>query len=237
MLATALFTILTFAPPSPTETPTETPPESPIARRFGGFVGVEWRVMGIGGHLSHGPGFQAGAILFDHLMIGVAGIARPGPINPQTFAYTLPEGETYKGKSTLHLRSDGSVLGLLVAPFHDFRRAPLSVELPVMVGLGGFGFYLHGEDREVPDDRRVSAWENELFDERDSDPINLVLDVGLRLSVTPRGSSPSSLARHVRPYFGVHYLWVPGFDTALRTSYSGFSGVVGVKFGKFPGPR
>jgi hypothetical protein len=231
MLAFTISTILALAPPTtvapePTSTAAEAQP--PIGRRFGGFVGAEWRVMGIGGHVSHGPGFQAGAIFFDHLAIGVAGIARPGPINPATFSHDLPAGQTYKGKSTLHLRSDGNTLGLLVAPFYDFRRAPLSLELPIMIGYGGFGFYLHGDDRKVPDDRRVSDWENELFDGRDSDPVNLVIDLGVRLSFTPRR------ARTVRVHVGVHYMWVPGFDTAVRANYDGVSGVLGIKFGKFP---
>jgi len=233
MFALSFWTLLAFAPPAeagPAGEPLAAT-EPPIARRFGGFVGAEWRVMGIGGHLSHGPGFSVGAIFFDHLALGLSGFARSGPINPQTFTYALPEGQTYKGQTSLKLRSDGSVIGLLIAPFHDFRRVPLNLELPIMVGYGGFGFYLHGEDRKVPDDRRVSEWENDLLDGRDSDPVNLALELGLRLAWTPRS------AAQVRPYLGVHYLWVPGFDTAVLTNYNGISGVIGVKFGKFPGAR
>lgn len=206
-------------------------PKKPVWRRVGGFVGLEWRALGLGGHLSHGPGFQAGAIVFDHLAIGVAGFMRPGPINPRTFTFDLPEGQTYRGQSQLELRSDGSVLGLMVAPFHDLRRVPLSLELPVLVGYGGFGFYLHGDDREVPDDRRVSEWENDLLGDRDSDPVNLVVDVGLRLAWTPRR------AEHLRPYLGVHYTWVTGFDTTIASRYDGASGVIGIKFGSFPARR
>lgn len=216
---------------APGPTPTTTPVASeqrPIWRRVGGFVGVDWRVLGLAGHVSHGPGFQAGVILFDHLAIGIAGVARPGPINPATFTYDLPAGQSYKGKSRLHLRSDGNTIGLLVAPFFDLRRVPLSIELPLMVGYGGFGFYLHGEDREVPDGRRVSAWENELLGGRDSDASNLAIEVGVRLAWTPRA------APYVRPYLGVHHTWIPGFSTAVRSNYDGFSGVLGIKFGRFP---
>lgn len=238
-----LTTALSTAAPASTASPTESPPSSetetetettappPVWRRFGGFVGLEWRMLGIGGHLSHGPGFQAGAIFFDHLAVGLAGFWRPGTINPRTFDFELPDGQTYRGQSQLKLRSDGSVIGVLIAPFHDFRRVPLSVELPVLVGYGGFGFYLHGDDRKVPDDRRVSEWENDLLGDKDSDPVNLVVDVGLRLALTPRKT------KHLRPYFGVHYTWVTGFDTTIASRYDGVSGVVGIKFGKFPGRR
>ncbi len=51
-----------------------------------------------------------------------------------------------------------------------------------MVGYGGFGFYLHGDDRKTPDGRRVSEWEDELLDGRDADANNLVLDVGMRVA-------------------------------------------------------
>ena len=79
----------------------------------------------------------------------------------------------------------------------------------MLVGLGGFGFYLHGDDRKVPDDRRVSDWENDLLGDKDSDTSNVVVDTGVRLAWTPRS------APHVRPYIGVHYTWVIGFDTTV----------------------
>ncbi len=214
--------------------PSEPIAETPRAKdgpKVGAFVGADWRVMGLAGHLSHGPGWQIGVSLWRHLSFGLAGFARPGPINPATFRVPVPNGGTYRGKGTLELRSDGSVLGAFVAPYFDFRRAPLSLELPVLVGFGGFGFYLHGDDRKVPDDRRVSEWENDLLGDKDSDPSNLVIDAGLRLSWTPRASP------YVRPYVGVHYTWVTGFDTTVRSSYDGFSGVLGVKFGRWVGPR
>ncbi|MEM9458453.1 MAG: hypothetical protein AAGF11_30025 [Myxococcota bacterium] len=195
--------------------------------KVGAFVGADWRVLGLSGHLSHGPGFQIGLSLWRHVSFGLAGFARPGPINPVTFRVPVPDGGTYRGKSTVSLRSDGGVVGAFVAPYFDLRRAPLSIEIPVLVAYGGFGFYLHGEDRKVPDDRRVSEWENELLDGRDSDPVNLVIDAGIRLAWTPPAQ------RHIRPYLGVHYTWVPGFDTAVRGNYDGFSGVLGVKFGRW----
>lgn len=195
--------------------------------KVGAFVGVDWRVLGLANHLSHGPGFQIGLSLWRHLSFGLAGFARPGPVNPVTFRVPVPDGGTYRGQDTLDLRSDGSVIGAFVAPYFDLRRAPVSIEIPVMVAYGGFGFYLHGEDRKVPDDRRVSEWEDDLLDGRDADASNLVIDAGIRLAWTPRAQP------HVRPYLGVHYTQVFGYDTAVRSSYNGFSGVLGVKFGRW----
>lgn len=190
------------------------------------FVGVDWRVMGLAEHVSHGPGFQAGALLFwGHLKVGLSGFARPGPINPTTFHVAL-NGRTYMGRSEFDLRSDGAVFGLFAAPrFTMPGLSWLDVEVPVMVGYGAFGFYLHGRDRETPDGRRVSQWENELLEGRDSS-FGLALDVGLRLSFRV----PLSW---LRPYVGVHFTNVFGYDAFVRRDYLGPSGVAGVEFGGF----
>jgi hypothetical protein len=190
------------------------------------FVGIDWRVNGLAGHLSHGPGFQLGALLFHgHLKVGLAGFSRPGSLNPETFRVAL-DGTTYRGQSTLDLRSDGGVVGVFIAPrFTMPGLAWLDVELPILFGQGGFGFYLHGDDRDTPDGRRVSEWENELLDGRDAS-INLALDVGLRLSFR-------TAASWLRPYIGVHYTNVFGYDTFVRDDYSGFGGVAGVEVGGF----
>ncbi|HJL06751.1 MAG TPA: hypothetical protein RMH85_11385 [Polyangiaceae bacterium LLY-WYZ-15_(1-7)] len=217
------------APPSapPSTTPADAAASAAEAPFAAPFVGLDWRVMRLAGHTSHGPGFQVGALLFrGHLKVRVAGFARPGPINPATFEHTLPDGETYRGQGTLALRSDGSVVGLLLAPRFEIPGARwMAVELPLLVGWGAFGFYLHDEDRETPDGRRVSEWENELLDGADSGA-GLALDVGLRVSF--RTPLP-----WLRPYVGVHHLWVVGYDATLRGSYDGFSGVAGIELGGF----
>jgi len=193
--------------------------EAPVAAPF---LDIGWRVLGLADHVSHGPDFQVGVRLWDHLKIGVAGFARPGPINPRSFRHDLPAGETYRGQSSLDLRSDGSVVGLLVAPTFRVRR--LNVEIPVLVGFGAFGFYLTGDDRETPDGDRVSTWENRLMDEADSGA-GIALDVGIRLSIDTR-------LPYVRPFVGLHYTRLFGYDALLASSYDGFSGVVGVAFGR-----
>lgn len=217
---------LSFATPEGAQSPSP-----PATSPHGGFVDLGWRAYGLGGHFSHGPAFSAGAILSRYFEIGIAGIARPGPLNPRTFSVTVPDGGTYRGQSTLNLRSDGAAMGLLLGARLPVRNAPVEFEFPVMIGYGGFGFYLHGEDRETPDGRRVSEWEDELLDGRDADANNLVLDVGVRVALAPKR------APFLRPYIGVHYTLVTPYDTAVLADYSGFSGAIGIRFGRFPGRR
>lgn len=190
----------------------------------GGFVDLEWRVMGLGGHVSHGPGFAAGVTLWDgRLRLGVAGLGRPGPWNPAEFEVTLPAGETYRGKRVLSLRSDGAMSGVHVALALPLNHS-LSLAVPATIGYGGFGFYLHGDDRQTPDGRRVSEWENELFGGKDS-YLGLVVDAGLRL-YWHLDDAP-----WLRPYVAGYYTTVPNFDTLVRDDYSGLSGALGIEVG------
>jgi hypothetical protein len=193
---------------------------------LGGFVDLEWRAMGMASHLSHGPGFAAGVTLWNGtLRLGLAGINRPGPWNPATFDVTLPDDVSYRGKRTLSLRSDGSMAGVHVALGFAVPRVPwLAVTVPITVGYGGFGFYLHDQDRKTPDGRRVSAWEDELFAGRDSF-LGIVLDGGVRLNLVTHDTP------WLRPYAGVYYTAVPGFTTLAQDSYAGFSFALGVELG------
>lgn len=191
--------------------------------RIGVFVGMDWRALLLAGHASHGPGFQAGVILWDHLKLGVAGFARPGPINPKTFEVTPVDGQTYRGQSTVTLRSDGAVIGILVAPTFDVGDE-LNLEIPATVGQGAFGFYLTGQDRETPDGRRVSDWENDLLDGRDASG-GLAIDAGVRLNW--------KLDTWIRPYVGVHYTTVVGYDAFVRQSFDGPSFLLGLQLGRF----
>lgn len=185
----------------------------------GAFVSAEWRALGIAGHASHGPGFAAGVRLLDgRLAVGLAGFGRPGPINPRTFATTPVDGQEWRGQTRVPLRSDGSFVGLHVAPALRFGR--VRVEAPVTFGQVGFGFYLAGADRDaVPEGTRVSTVENQLFGGRDS---SIVLGVEVGLGVSWQATS------WLAPHVAVHWLTSIGYDTIVTDDYGGPSIAVGV---------
>lgn len=187
-----------------------------------GFVHLGWRALGIGGHASHGPEFAAGVRLFSGwLRLGIGGYNRPGPLNPKTFDVESSNGVSYNGSETLSLKSDGGVVGLLIGT-NIPMTSWLAIDIPVIVGQAAFGFYLAGEDRETPDGRRVSEWENEMQDARDAS-FALGVDAGLRAQFTV-ASIP-----WLRPAVGVHYLMTPGYNAYARDDYSGLSASAGIE--------
>jgi hypothetical protein len=193
---------------------------------IGAFLDLEWRAMRLASHTSHGGSFAAGVSLWDGaLRLGIAGLNRPGPWNPATFDVTVPNGQSYRGKRALALRSDGGMAGAHVALAFEVPRVPwLAVSVPFTLGYGGFGFYLHGDDRETPDGRRVSVWEDELFGGRDSF-LGWVLDGGVRFHAVLEE------APLLRPYVAAYYTTMPGFEALVRDDYSGFSCALGVELG------
>ncbi len=197
-------------------------PERPVVAPY---AHLGWRVMGLGDHVSHGPAFELGIILKDHLKLGIGGFSRPGPMNPRTFRIDLPEGQSYRGQDSLELRSDGAVVGLLVAPRVRLpgRASRVTLEAPLLVGFGGFGFYLTGDDRRTPDGRRVSEWEDELLDGRDASA-GIALDAGVRVAIDLH-------EEWLRLTAGLHYTTVVGYDAFVRDSYDGFSGSLGLEIG------
>lgn len=187
-----------------------------------GFVHLGWRALGIGGHASQGPEFAAGVRLFGGwLRLGVAGFNRPGPLNPKKFEVETATGEAYKGSETLSLKSDGGVIGAVIGtqiPVTDW----LAIDIPIILGQAAFGFYLYGEDRETPDGRRVSAWENELQDGRDAS-FTLGIDAGLRAQFS------IASAPWLKPTIGVHYTAAPGYNAYAQDNYSGVSAAAGLE--------
>ncbi|MEL6348228.1 MAG: hypothetical protein AAFV53_34280 [Myxococcota bacterium] len=186
------------------------------------FIDVEWRGMALADHLSHGPGVGvAVGLLDDHLRVGIHGLSRPGPMNTATFTLT-PEAP-YKGQDQIELRSDGGLLGPSLQVGADLNDT-LRVDLGAMVGYGGFGFYLVDEDRETPDGRLPSAWENELMDGRDSS-LGIGMDIGPRITWTR--------SEHVRPYLAARYTTIFAYDAFIKPDYDGFSIALGLSVGRF----
>jgi hypothetical protein len=200
--------------------PVETKPDQkdPV----GLFVALEWRAQGLASHLSHGPAFAAGVSLLNrHLKIGFFASTRPGPLNGETFPTRPANGQTYKGKSTIPLRSDGAMVGLVIAPSFDVTEH-INLELPIGLGQSAYGFYLTGDDRKTPDGKRVSEWEKKLFDGRDAAPA-FGIEGGLKVGVRIPG------ARWLKPYVAGRYTLNLGYDAYVTNNYNGPSGAFGIE--------
>jgi len=201
----------------------EAPVPNKAASSVGAFVALEWRALALDGHFSHGPGISAGVRLFDGLLkIGVTGFGRPGPLNPETFDITPAGGVSYKGQDRLTLRSDGAFFGLLVEselPFPGVDSLRLVPSLAI--GNAGFGFYLTGDDRQTPDGRRVSAWEDELQDGKDAG-VAMGIEPGLRIAW--------QAWEWLRPYLAVRYLLLFDYEAFAQDNYNGLSAAGGIEF-------
>lgn len=193
------------------------------APRLGWYLAPNARAMFLPGHVGRAVGVEGGAVIAGRVKVGVATYGRSGPVNPETFPTALPAGQTYRGQSVLDLRADHGYVGAVVAPLFAVAGG-VTVEVPISVGFVIAGFYLAGDDRETPDGRRVSAWENELFDGGDVGA-GLAAEGGVRASVALRPG--------VRLTGGVLYTRLSGWETYARPSdfYDGLSTQVGVSFG------
>jgi len=181
------------------------------------FLSMGWRGYAMAGHLSHGPAFGFGAsILDDHLRIGIGGTSRPGPINPATFPLKLEQ--PYKGKKSVQLRSDGGATGLLVDLGLPIAQDRVRVSTPILLGYGGYGFYLVDEDRKTPDGRKPSDWEDKLLSGADSG-FGVVVDGGIQAAI--------AVDRVVRPTVSARFHTVLGYDASFSDRYAGPS----VEFG------
>jgi hypothetical protein len=137
--------------------------------KVGWYIAPEMSAMFLDSHVGKALGFQMGLQFFkDRLKVGYFIYARSGPINNETFTTDLQEGVTYKGKSQLQLRADHGAFGLMIAPSFKLPNSKIEIDVPIMIGSVAAGFYLADDDRKTPDGRRVSEWENELFDEQDA---------------------------------------------------------------------
>lgn len=146
-------------------------------------------------HLGRAVGFQTGVSLFkERLQVGFVYVGRSGPINPHTETLDLPEGTAYKGQGTLQVRADHALTGLVISP--QFRLSPsLTLDIPIIFGMLGAGFFLTDEDRLTPDGRRVSAWENELMNNMDAG-FGIAFEGGLRIRKEVRTGISAGLGIH-----------------------------------------
>lgn len=173
-------------------------------RKVGWFISPEVGGIFHGDHLGRTMGTSFGIKLFkNRLKAGVQFYNRSGPINPTEFTIEASGGQTYKGSSTLTLRADHGASGIFIAP--TFNIGNVSIDVPIAFGTVGAGFYFTGEDRNTPDGRRVSEWENQLMDEMDAG-VGSWLEVGTRVFIPTKNE-------HVSFGAGLHYTMTPGWET------------------------
>ncbi len=172
----------------------------------GWFITPEYSVMFLDNHVGNAVGVSFGVkLLKDHLKVGFYNYCRSGPINAKTFPTQLPEGVRYKGKEVIDLRADHGAFGLMVAPSFYLPKTNIEIDIPIYFGSIGAGFYLAGDDRKTPDNRRVSEWENELFNGEDA-AFASMLEVGLRAFI-PTGVDGLCWG------LGLHYTTVQDWST------------------------
>lgn len=163
--------------------------------------------MFLDGHVGRAMGFQTGvSILKRQLHVGMFYYGRSGPINPHTVSYSLDEGQTYKGKETIDFRADHGAFGVVVAP--QFKLGKVHMDIPLMFGQFGAGFYLTDEDRLTPDGRRVSEWEDDLLGGEDAG-FGWILEGGIRARTSLTQDN------HIQIGMGLHYTHTIGYNSTL----------------------
>jgi hypothetical protein len=175
-------------------------------RKIGWFITPEYGTMFLKDHIGQTVGFSMGIKLFkDHLKIGYFNYGRSGVINSYTINTPLPAGVSYKGKTSIDLRADHGAFGLMIAPSFTLRKSKIEIDFPIHIGSIGAGFYMADDDRKTPDNRRVSEWENELFDGKDAAFAGM-FEFGVRAFV------PTKL-NGLQWGIGVHYTTVQDWTT------------------------
>lgn len=183
----------------------DTPPKT------GFYFQPEYSAMFLDAHVGRAVGYQMGVRLLNrHLDIGVRYLGRSGPINlHQEYALVLDPGETYNGKSVLYLGADHGYFGIEAAYNLWLKDDRILLRFPFSFGQVGAGFYLKGEDRNTPDGRRVSEWEDELQNGTDAG-FGFASEVGASLFALPFKQMP-----YLRFGAGLHYTNTYGYSSFL----------------------
>ncbi|SRR6056297_333085 len=133
------------------------------SQSIGFYFQPEYSAMFLNDHVGNAVGFGLGITTKNKKWdFGIRYYGRSGPINPKEYELVLPEGETYKGKSSIMLGHDHGFLGLEAAYNFRLKNSRLMIRIPVSFGQFGAGFYLRGDDRYTPDGERTSVWEDKL---------------------------------------------------------------------------
>lgn len=167
--------------------------------------------------------------LWRWLNVGIHTAYRPAAWSSHRKPLTLPQGETYKGKTQVGLAQQFGFAGLHIAPSYTFDALPsLSVDVPLRLGVGFLGTPLQGDDRDTPNGERVSEIVDQLTGGEDLS-MNIALDLGARLKWTPSRSLGLSL------FAGAHYTDFLGYTGPFYDAQDVRS--LGASFGVSFSPR
>lgn len=180
-------------------------------KKIGFYFQPFYSAMFLEGHVGNAVGFNTGITSKNKKWdVGIRFYGRSGPINNhQEYELVLPEGRTYKGKSTLNLGADHGYFALEVAYILPLAEDRVLLRFPVSFGQLGAGFYLKGDDRITPDGRRVNEWEDELQDGTDAG-FGLSSEVGIQAFYQPFPNVPL-----LRIGAGLHFANTYGYESFL----------------------
>lgn len=146
------------------------------------YIAQSARVLTQLDHVHVGAETSFGASL-GRLSGGFSAVYRPSGWSSSRLPYALPDGQRYKGQDTLLLGQHFGWFGLTLA-VTPVEAGRFALDLPLTFGYGFLGTPMMGDDRDTPDGRRVSAWEDELLDGQDFTGAPLA-EAGLRARVHP----------------------------------------------------
>ncbi|HKK74570.1 MAG TPA: hypothetical protein VJ953_05840 [Saprospiraceae bacterium] len=180
-------------------------------RSIGFYFQPEYSAMFLNKHVGNAVGFGLGISSKNRKWdVGIRYYGRSGPINlHDDYLLELPEGETYKGSSTITLGADHGYLGLEVAYTIRLKNERIAIRIPVSFGQLGAGFYLRGEDRYTPDGARTSVWEDRLQGGTDAG-FGLCSEFGAQLLYQVSGKN-----EHIHVMLGATYLNTYGYESFL----------------------
>lgn len=143
---------------------------NPNSKSIGFYFQPEYSAMFLDDHIGNAVGFGLGITTKNRKWdFGIRYYGRSGPINLQDeYELVLPDGETYKEKSSLMLGHDHGYFGAEAGYNIRLKNERLTIRIPVSFGYFGAGYYLKGEDRFTPDGQRTSVWEDKQQDGADS---------------------------------------------------------------------
>lgn len=184
-----------------------------VDQSIGFYFQPEYSAMFLIDHIGSAVGFGLGISSKNRKWdLGLRYYGRSGPINPKEYELILPEGETYKGKSSIQLGHDHGYLGLEAAYTLRLNNDRLAIRIPFSFGQFGAGFYLRGEDRFTPNGQRTSVWEDKLQDGSDAG-FGFCSEFGAQLLY-----QLSAKNDHINLMLGATYMNTYGYESFLGST-------------------